>query len=123
MPFDRRRYPPDWPAISRRIRDRSGGRCEGPLERDADTRGLDAMGRCTALNGRPHPVTGSRVVLTVAHINHVPMDCRPENLAACCQRCHLNYDRPRHVAAARRNRRARRACGDLFDLDAGSVTG
>jgi hypothetical protein len=31
-------------------------------------------------------------VLTVAHLNHDPQDCRDENLKAFCQRCHLRYD-------------------------------
>jgi len=98
MSFDRSRYPRDWPAISRRIRERAKWRCEW----------------CGAVHGQPHPVTRSRVVLTVAHLNHNPRDCRAGNLRALCQRCHLNYDRARHVANARRNRRARRAVGDLF---------
>ena len=45
MPFQRERYPPDWPAISLRIRTRAGWRCEW----------------CGAENGRPNPATGSRV--------------------------------------------------------------
>lgn len=32
------------------------------------------------------------IVLTVAHLNHIPEDCRDENLAALCQKCHNNYD-------------------------------
>ena len=35
--------------------------------------------------------------LTLAHINHVEMDCRPENLVALCPRCHLAYDQTRKV--------------------------
>ena len=50
---------------------------------------------CGAENGKPHPITGSRVVLTVAHV----FDERPEaasllNLAALCQRCHNRHDAP-----------------------------
>lgn len=37
-----------------------------------------------------------RVVLTVAHLNHVPGDDRDENLAALCQWCHLIHDRDHH---------------------------
>lgn len=77
-PENRARYPKDWKAISKRIRfERAGGRCEW----------------CGAVNYQPHPVTGSKVILTVAHLNHTPEDCRDENLAALCQRCHLTYDR------------------------------
>lgn len=39
-----------------------------------------------------------RVVLTVAHVNHVSGDDRDENLKALCQWCHLNHDREHHRA-------------------------
>lgn len=35
-----------------------------------------------------------RFTLTTAHLNHLPADCRPENLKALCSVCHLRYDRP-----------------------------
>jgi hypothetical protein len=122
LPFERWRYPPDWPEISRRIRARSGGRCEGPparlLEAGADlaTVAMEINSyRCDARQGRPHPVTVSTVVLTVAHVRDMdPMNCAGDNLAALCQRCHLELDRPHHIATARRRRRERRAAGDLF---------
>ncbi len=37
-----------------------------------------------------------RVVLTVAHLNHIAGDDRDENLAALCQWCHLIYDLEHH---------------------------
>lgn len=37
-----------------------------------------------------------RVVLTIAHLNHVAGDDRDENLKALCQWCHLNYDKLHH---------------------------
>ncbi len=37
-----------------------------------------------------------RVVLTLAHLNHVSGDDRDENLKALCQWCHLNYDKLHH---------------------------
>lgn len=33
-----------------------------------------------------------RFVLTVAHLNHIPSDCSPENLKALCAPCHCRYD-------------------------------
>jgi len=102
--MDKKRYPPDWKAISLRIRtERAGNKCEW----------------CGAVNGQPHPVTSSRVVLTVAHLGvarpdgtlgdkHDKHDCREDNLAALCQRCHLNYDRADHLAVARRRRLERK---------------
>lgn len=47
---------------------------------------------CHARNHRPHPITRSKVVLTIAHLNHIPEDCRDENLRALCQKCHNSYD-------------------------------
>jgi hypothetical protein len=104
MPMNFKLYPPDWRKISKRIRfGRARGRCEW----------------CGAENGRAHPITGSRVVLTVAHLGvakpdgtpgdkHDKQDCRPENLAALCQRCHLAFDHPDHIRHARETRERRR---------------
>ena len=55
------------------------------------------------------------IVLTVAHLNHDPTDCDPENLRSWCQRHHLAYDAKHHAANAYQTRRARKAIGDLFD--------
>lgn len=51
------------------------------------------------------------MVLTVAHLNHDPADCRNANLKAPCQRCHLPYDRELHAvnAAATRCRKCEEA--------------
>ena len=32
------------------------------------------------------------IVLTIAHLDHVPENCADENLAALCQRCHNWHD-------------------------------
>lgn len=88
-PDQRARYPADWKLRSRFVRFyRARNRCEW----------------CRVFNGRPHFITGARVVLTVAHI----YDDRPEaagllNLAALCQQCHNQHD-----AKARHHRRAER---------------
>jgi hypothetical protein len=86
MPIDKSKYHPKWPLISRLIRfRRAGNKCEW----------------CAAENGKPHPHTGSKVILTVAHLDRNRDHNRFSNLAALCQRCHLNYDRKDHI----RNRR------------------
>lgn len=98
-------YPSDWEAISQRIRfDRASGRCEcdGRCGRHPDP--------CVAVHGAPHPVTGSKVVLTVAHLDHHPPNCADLNLLAMCQRCHLAYDREHHHRT-RRQRHAGRSDG------------
>ena len=63
--------------------------------------------RCVNHHGLPAHGTGSPVVLTTAHLNHTPEDCRPENLRAMCQGCHLHYDREHHAQSrAETQRRA-----------------
>lgn len=61
-------YPPDWPQISRRIRDAAGNRCE----------------RCKHEND---VATGH--LLTVHHLDGNKANVEDWNLAALCQRCHL----------------------------------
>lgn len=104
-PENAKRYPKEWPEISAQIRERAGNRCEGSPGFYED---------CRAENGKPHPVTGSIVVLTVAHLDHQPENCAEENLLAMCQRCHLTYDAKHHAENARQTRRAQMAEGDLF---------
>jgi hypothetical protein len=102
-PENRARYPRDWAEISLRIRTvRAAGRCEclGECRRGTHT------GRCPNVNGGTAYGTGSYVVLTTAHLNHTPEDCRDENLRAMCQGCHLHYDKDHHLQTAARTRRA-----------------
>lgn len=96
MPMDRKRYPVDWDAVSQRIRARAGGRCECRGECGHDHAKEWSDTRCSALQGKPNPVTGRTVILTVAHLDHTPANCSPGNLRAMCQRCHLSYDREHH---------------------------
>ena len=83
------RYPADWKLRSIFVRFyRARNRCEW----------------CGAKNYQPHPVTGSRVILTTAHVyDHRPEAASLLNLAALCQRCHNGHD----AEMRRRNRRER----------------
>lgn len=103
-PENRARYPGNWKAIVAAVRERSGNRCEGsPKWPD-----------CRAANGEQHPATGSRVVLTTAHLDHQPENCDMANLRHWCQRCHLNYDHDHHRANAQATRRAKAGTLELF---------
>ena len=103
-PENRTRYPKNWRIISEATRKRAGQQCEGsPRYPD-----------CRAHNGRPHPVTGSRVILTVAHLDHSPENCDASNLKAMCQRCHLAYDSEHHKQTAYATRKAAAQTLDLF---------
>lgn len=100
---NRGRYPAEWPLISLWVRVSACWTCEW----------------CPAVQGQPHPVTGSRVVLTVAHVHDpAPENVDPRNLAALCQRCHLNHDRRHHLTVQAANRRRRLGAGDLFAVAA-----
>jgi hypothetical protein len=84
MPMDYSKYPSNWKEISKRIRfDRAGNKCEWE--------------GCEAVNGQSNPATGSKVILTVAHLNHDTQDNRDENLMAMCQLHHLRYDAKHHA--------------------------
>jgi len=54
-------------------------------------------GRCRNVHGAPAFGTGSKVVLTVAHLDHVPEHNERSNLMVACQGCHLHYDREHHA--------------------------
>jgi hypothetical protein len=103
---NRRRYPPNWPAVSRFIRfERADGRCECVSEC-----GLHAHhGRCKERHGEAAQWAKGKVVLTVAHLNHRPEDCDHDNLKAMCQRCHLRYDREHHGETRKRGKSHRAA--------------
>lgn len=57
--------------------------------------------------------------LAVAHLDHTPENCDPDNLRAMCQACHLTYDAAHHAATRARTLHAQQIAGmsPLFDLD------
>jgi hypothetical protein len=109
-PENKHRYPADWPGISLATRVRAGWRCECEGECGRGTH----AGRCPNLQGEPAYGTGSKVVLTVAHLDHEPEHCAPDNLRAMCQGCHLHYDREHHAQTRYRTRRTGLAVAELF---------
>lgn len=101
-PENLHRYPPDWPDLALALKVAAGWRCECDGRCDwAKCCVGPGRPRCDAEHGAPHPMTGSKVVLTVAHLNHLPEDCRRENLMVLCQGCHLSYDKDHHRESAR----------------------
>ncbi len=88
-PEHAKRYPDDWKAISKRLReDRAGFQCECTGQC-----GLHRGRRCVERHLEKAEFAFGVVVLTTAHMNHQPEDCRDENLVVMCNRCHLRYDR------------------------------
>lgn len=124
-PENRSRYPANWKDIRAAILERAGHRCEKckavngtricrGVDRDegtymtSDAEVYDA--ETGELLGQIHMSdyhVGKMVdiVLTIAHLDHVPENCAPGNLRAWCQRCHLRYDAAHHAENARQTRR------------------
>ena len=67
-----------------RILERAGNCCE-----------TCGVANYSIVPGRTRPFI--RVVLTVAHLNHMAGDDRDENLKALCQRDHLALDKNQHA--------------------------
>ncbi|HIH2621699.1 TPA: hypothetical protein ACYLIB_005653 [Burkholderia cenocepacia] len=138
-PENRGRYPANWPEIRARILARASNCCEQCHVANGDviTRGTGKDAGTfqrfvgdgevfDAINGKVLGVCKAseyssnghwtKVVLTIAHLDHVPEHCDDDNLKALCQRCHLAYDAEHHRANAAATRRARKAIGDLFEV-------
>lgn len=133
-PENRARYPANWKEIRAQILQRAHDCCEQckvpNRERiargdgmDADTYMLnDANVYCANTGehlGRKRMTDYNLlrmvdIVLTIAHLDHVPENCEPSNLKALCQRCHLRYDAEHHSITARATRHAQRAIRELF---------
>lgn len=88
-PENRHRYPKNWKQIRADILKRANNRCEF----------------CGVENHsmRINPKTGKdvKIILTIAHLDHIPENCAPSNLKALCQRCHNQYD-AKHRAETRK---------------------
>jgi hypothetical protein len=123
-PENRHLYGPNWPAISRRIRERAGQRCErcgapnGTLIARAPGQYMledgrvydDTTGEHLGIRrGSEFPATRFvKVVLTVAHLDQDAANHDESNLRAYCQQCHLRHDARDNAAKAAETRAAKR---------------
>ena len=130
-PENKARYPHNWREIRNLVLARAAYKCErcgapnheviargddgtymlaGGEVYDADTGEYRGMAR-----GSEYPVVRmTRVVLTIAHLDHTPENCSLDNLRAWCQRCHLNYDADQHRMNSQITRRSRSGTGEMF---------
>lgn len=104
MPINYKEYHPKWTLIRRLILKRANNCCEGSPK----------FPGCRAANNLPHPETGSKVILTIAHLNHDKESNSFENLKALCQRCHLHHDLAHHVFNRKYGRDTKKLNGKLF---------
>lgn len=108
MPMNRKLYPKNWDEIATARKQAANWVCEWckrpcrrPGENDGELiervletewrRDLWELQETEEFGLIPVPKLG-RFTLTVAHLNHQPEDCRPENLATLCSVCHCRYD-------------------------------
>lgn len=136
-PENAKRYPLDWPQIREKILRRAWWCCENCGVQNHAWGWRDAEGKFHKINKgvirdtwpkderhtRKPPfmlatdkgdVKIIEIVLTVAHLDHQPENCTPENLRAWCQKCHLAYDHEHHQQNAYQTRRQGKAVGDMF---------
>jgi hypothetical protein len=94
----------EWKDFRASLLTRADNRCEGtPQHPD-----------CRAVNGEPHPETGGKVVLTIAHMDHDESHADPDRCRALCQRCHNKWDAPHRKVNARATRKAKSPQMDLL---------
>lgn len=97
-PENKNLYPKNWKEIRLKILARANNCCEfcgvpnhimgyrtnlgGLVKADEDVEYFQNQGKKRI-----------KIVLTIAHLDHVPTSNNPENLRALCQKCHNNYDK------------------------------
>lgn len=106
MPYNKKDYPKDWDAIAFRIKERAGWVCQNCQRRckKPDESWGDFIALYKRNGGDMVHFKKTQYVLTTAHLNHCPMDCRDENLRAWCSVCHLKYDGKQHAKTRKANR-------------------
>ena len=98
MPCDYKLYAHNWQTeIRPLILRRAGARPEQNIE--ASCEWCDSKNHSWERRGNADARHFVKIVLTVAHLDQDRENNDPENLAALCQRCHLNWDRPWHLIA------------------------
>lgn len=134
-PDQKARYPKEWPQISAATRERAqhkceecgvpnyelGGRAPDGTWHKAKPTGDDGLrltwpepGSHWWCEGYPTGLRIVKIILTVAHLDHQPENCEPENLRCWCQRCHNRYDAATRRKGIQERQRAKSASGDLF---------
>jgi hypothetical protein len=122
--FDKSKYPKDWTEISKRIRERDGQKCKkcgvrngvyGCRDQDGN---FYTEGEIDRNGVAPGVILGKaiKIVLTVAHLDHDTSNNLDGNLAALCQRCHLQLDAIQHRANAARTRHLKKIAAGQIEL-------
>lgn len=97
-PENKARYPKNWKEIRKQILIRANNRCEF----------------CGVENYSIRE-NGTKVILTIAHLDHQPENCNLNNLRALCQKCHLTYDAKHHSQTAKHTKAMKEQTLKLFE--------
>lgn len=87
MPMNKKLYPPDWSELRVKVLERAGNKCELCGKKNY------------SLSDK-----GTRVVLTVHHIDNQKSRRNLINLIALCNKCHLRLDLEHHIENAKKTR-------------------
>jgi len=99
-----------WIELSNKIKARDGNKCKHcGVQNGAVVFRLAEAWAIASVDGEAQELIRMgwrqvKIVLTTAHLDQNPRNNDPENLAALCQRCHLNHDRPYNPPKAKRTR-------------------
>lgn len=113
MPMNPKHYPPNWKAIALEVKEAANWICENchrPCRRQGESK-QDFRNRIAVWHQIEFDDKPQRFTLTVAHLNHTPMDCDLSNLKAWCSVCHLKYDNKHRTQKRKRYRQL-----TIFDI-------
>ena len=119
MPMQRHLYPKNWDGIAHTVKSAANWQCQGCGRRcrQVGESYFDFLMRlnptlAVAIAMSEHP---ARYILTTAHLNHLPHDCRFDNLRALCSACHCRMDL-KAIPLKQQLKRERAGQLHLFDL-------
>jgi len=129
---NRHLYPANWQEIRAQILQRDGHKCKWCGVPNGSIGYRDEAGNFEELDHQAAEIVGERakiikIVLTIAHLGApMPdgsagdkmnkMDCRDENLAALCQKCHLAYDVDEHKYNSAITRRLKKVAAGQLEM-------
>ncbi len=121
MPCDYKNYPKNWKSEIRPvILERDGNCCKFcGVENNRLIRRFDnkweywpegMMSECYTIDG----YKSVKIILTIMHLDHNTENNDYSNLAAGCQKCHLNYDKEHHKSNAQKTLIKKKKLQSLF---------
>lgn len=130
MPIDYKLYPKNWKELRKQVLERAENKCEfcgvenysvgardlnGKFHLEDDIHHLNS--NCGfQLFGGNFNWKMTKIILTIAHLDHDKEnhDVSIDRLKALCQKCHLQYDMPRHVENRKKNLVEKKGLQNLF---------